>query len=189
MIPSYPHVDIGATGRRTAQLLQRIMSGDIQPCPLRFHCPMREDANGARTELGSMVERHATARTYETRKRVYAIGINGAFPYADIVEVGPGVLMTFDADTADYREIAETPAHDIWTHRHEVLNSHMTSAKTAEIAQGSNAHIGPLIIVEYADYSGSGVYGDATGLLSAFWEKGVRNACLGPLTVRRQGLI
>ena len=178
---TYPHVDIRATGRRAAELLQRTMTGDIHPSTLRFHQPMLEEANGGRTDLGPMIERHALARAYETRKGVYAVSINGAFPCADIAEVGPTVLVTCDGDCVEHRKIGSTLADDIWARRHEVLNTYMNSAQAAEEAKNWNASAGPLILADYADNPGSGAYGDATSLLSALFEAGVDNACFGPL--------
>ena len=104
---TYPHVDIRATGRRVAELLHRTMIGDIQPVTLRAHRPMLEETNGGRTDIGPMIERHAMARAYEARKGVYAISINGAFPCADIAEVGPTVLITCEGDPAPHLAIAE----------------------------------------------------------------------------------
>ncbi|MEH6523958.1 M81 family metallopeptidase [Sulfitobacter sp.] len=178
---TYPHVDVRATGRRAAELLQRTMTGDIAPQSLRFHRPMLEEANGGRTDIGPMIERHALARAYEARKGVYAISINGAFPCADIAEVGPTVLVTCDGDTPAHRHIGETLADDIWARRFEVLNTYVTSAEAAQTAKMWNSSAGPLIIADYADNPGAGAYGDATGLLSALLEAGVSNACFGPL--------
>lgn len=178
---TYPHVDMRATGRRTAQLLQRTMTGDIQPLTLRFHRPMLEEANGGRTDIGPMIERHALARAYEARKGVYAISINGAFPCADIAEVGPTVLVTCDGDRTEHRQIGDTLADDIWARRHEGLNSYMSSAEAADVARNWDGTANPLVVADYADNPGSGAYGDATGLLSALLEAGVENACFGPM--------
>ena len=178
---TYPHVDIRATGRRTAELLQRTMSGDIRPKTLRAHCPMLEEANGGRTDLGPMIERHALARAYETRKGVYAISINGAFPCADIDEVGPTVLVTCDGESPAHNQIARTLADDIWNRRHEVLNAYMTIPEATAAAAAWNGEAGPLVIADYADNPGSGAYGDATNLLAALIAADVTNACFGPL--------
>jgi len=178
---TYPHVDIRATGRRVAELLQRTMSGDIQPRTLRAHRPMLEEANGGRTDLGPMIDRHALARAFETRKGVFAISINGAFPCADIAEVGPTVLITCAGAAAPHQAIAETLADDIWDRRHEVLNSYVTCAEAAQSALQWRGGAGPLVIADYADNPGSGAYGDATGLLAALIDAKVENACFGPL--------
>jgi microcystin degradation protein MlrC len=178
---TYPHVDIRATGRRVAELLQRTMSRDIQPMTLRAHRPMLEEANGGRTDLGPMIERHALARAYEARKGVFAISINGAFPGADIAEVGPTVLVTCQGDTAAHCAIAETLADDIWTRRHDALNTYLTCSEAANTAAQWNGSAGPLVIADYADNPGAGAYGDATNLLAALIDAGVKDACFGPL--------
>ena len=178
---TYPHVDFRATGRRAAELLQRTMVGDIRPVTLLARRPMLEEANGGRTDVGPMTQRHAQARAYEARKGIYAISINGAFPGADIAEVGPTVLITCDGDTPDHRSIVEGLADDIWDRRHEALNTYLTSSQAADAASKWNAEAGPLVIADYADNPGAGGYGDATGLLGALLKAGARNACFGPL--------
>ena len=178
---TYPHVDMRATGRRTGELLHRLMSGDIHPVTLRFHVPMLEEANGGRTDIGPMIERHALARAFEARKGIYAISINGAFPCADIAEVGPTVLVTCDSDTPMHRAIGETLAQDIWGRRHEAINTYVTCAEAAEAAARWSGSAGPLVLADYADNPGAGAYGDATDLLSALLAAGVGDACFGPL--------
>ncbi len=93
------------------------ITGDIHPQTLRAHRPMLEEANGGRTDIGPMIERHAMARAFEARKGVYAVSINGAFPCADIAEVGPTVLVTAESGLAGAQEIAEEIADDIWQRR------------------------------------------------------------------------
>jgi microcystin degradation protein MlrC len=178
---TYPHVDFRATGRRVAELLHRTMQGDIRPRTLRAHRPMLEEANGGRTDLGPMIERHAMARAYETQKGIFAISINGAFPCADIAQVGPTVLLTSEGDAARHQAIAEEIADDIWRRRHHVLNQYLPVAEAAGIAAGWQSADGPLIIADYADNPGAGAYGDATALLGALLNARVSEACFGPL--------
>ena len=178
---TYPHLDFRATARRAAELLQRTMTGDISPITLRAHRPMLEEANGGRTDMGPMIARHAQARAFETRKGVYAISINGAFPCADIAEVGPTVLITCDGQSPAHQSIAEELAEDIWTRRREALNTYLTCDEAAKIALAWNGSAGPLVIADYADNPGSGAYGDATNLLAALLHAGIEDCCFGPL--------
>lgn len=178
---TYPHVDIRATGRRTAELLHRAMLGDIAPRTLRAHRPMLEEASGGRTDLGPMIDRHAMARAFEAKKDVFAISINAAFPCADIAEVGPTVLVTCQGDSAPHQAIAEDIADDIWARRHEALNTYLTVEEAASMAARWEGGDGPLVIADYADNPGSGAYGDATALLSSMLDAGVADACFGPL--------
>lgn len=178
---TYPHVDVRATGRRAAELLHRTITGDIAPRTLRAHRPMLEEANGGRTDLGPMIERHAMARAFEARKGVYAISINGAFPCADIAEVGPTVLITAEVDLPGAQAIAEEIADDIWACRNQPLNTYLTAPEAAQVARTWKPGSGPLIIADYADNPGSGAYGDATALLKALLDADIGNACFGPM--------
>jgi microcystin degradation protein MlrC len=178
---TYPHVDLRSTGRRAAELLQRTMLGDIAPQTLRAHRPMLEEANGGRTDIGPMIDRQALARAYEMRKGVYAISINGAFPCADIAEVGPTVLITCEGNPAAHQAIIEEIADDIWDKRHEALNSYLSVKDAAAIARDWIGDGGPLVIADYADNPGSGAYGDSTALLAALLSAGVTDACFGPM--------
>lgn len=178
---TYPHVDIRATGRRTAELLHRTMTGDIHPRTHRAHRPMLEEANGGRTDIGPMIDRHAMARAFEARKGVYAISINGAFPCADIAEVGPTVLIVGEDEHAPLAAIADELADDIWARRREALNHYLTPSEAADIAREWQPGGSPLVIADYADNPGSGAYGDAPALLEALLAAGVQEACFGPL--------
>lgn len=178
---TYPHVDLRATGRRCAELLQRTMMGEINPVTLRAHRPMLEEANAGRTDLGPMIERHAMARACEARKGVYAISVNGAFPCADIAEVGPTVLVTCEGNTDANQSIAETLADDIWDRRFEELNTYLSCSEAANTAKAWKGGAGPLVIADYADNPGSGAYGDATNLLAALLDAGIKDACFGAL--------
>jgi microcystin degradation protein MlrC len=178
---AYPHVDQRATAQRTVEILQRTMTGEIAPVTLRAHRPMLEEVNGGRTDIGPMIARHARARAHEAGDGVYAVSINGGFASADIAEVGPTVLVTCDGDTPARRAIAEGLADDIWDRRGEVLNTYMSCAEVAQIAQGWAGGTGPLVIADYADNPGAGAYGDSTALLAALLEAGVQDACFGPL--------
>lgn len=180
---TYPHIDMRATGIRAANLLHRTMAGEIAPGTLRAHRPMLEEVNGGRTDIGPMIDRHDLARSYEkTNEDVFAISINGAFPCADIADVGPTVLVTCQGNTESHQAIAEELADDIWVHRNDVLNTYYTvveAAGTAASWQTENS--GPMVVADYADNPGAGAYGDSTALLSALMDAQVTNACFGPL--------
>ncbi|NSX53762.1 M81 family metallopeptidase [Parasulfitobacter algicola] len=178
---TYPHVDIQATGQRTAELLHRTMVGEINPKTLRAYRPMLEEANGGRTDLGPMIERHAMARAAEARKGIYAVSINGAFPCADVPEVGPTVLVTAEAGLPGAQDIGEEIADDIWQRRNESLNTYIDVTEAAKLAKAWKTGSGPLVIADYADNPGSGAYGDATSLLGALLDAGVNDACFGPM--------
>lgn len=182
---TYPHTDMRATGRHAAELLQRAMNGEVRPRTLRVSRPLLEEANGGRTDCGPMVERLARARTFECETGVLAVSINGGFANADVAEVGPSVLVTFDGDAAAPLRFATEMADDLWARRSERLNQFLTVAEAAARCRAYAARKPPpqrpIVVADYADNPGGGAYGDATALLEALLAAGVQNACFGPV--------
>ena len=182
---TYPHIDMRATGRRTAELLHRAVAGDSHPVTLRAHRPMLEEANGGRTDFGPMIDRHSLGRACEARKGIYAVSINAGFPCADIAEVGPTVLVTAEQGVDGAQAIANEIADDIWERREEKLNHYLSVEEAAAQAAAWKPGAGPLVIADYADNPGSGSYGDSTALLAALLNDNVgaehANACFGPM--------
>ena len=178
---TYPHVDKRVTGRHAADLLQATLTGQIHPRTIRVGCPMLEEVNGARTDVGPMIARLQAARSREQRSDVHAISINGGFASADIAEVGPTVLVTGEGDMDAHREFAQGIIDDIWQRRDEVINDYLDVDTAAAIASRFDAGNGPLVIADYADNPGAGGYGDSTNLLQALLAADICNACFGPL--------
>jgi len=177
---TYPHVDMRDTARHAAGLLQRTMLGEIRPKTLLARRPMLEEVNGGRTDIGPMVGWISEARAHEKTVGALAVSINGAYPNADIPEIGPTVLVTYDGDPMPHRFFAENIAEKIWEARFEILNTFHTVQQAAEIA-GRYRGTQPLIIADYADNPGGGGYGDSTALLGALLAAGVEGACFGPM--------
>jgi microcystin degradation protein MlrC len=178
---TYPHIDMRATGRHAGDILQRTMAGEIHPQTVRVSRPMLEEVNGGRTDIGPMIERVAAACAYEEAADVFAVSINAGFASADVVEVGPTVLVTAQGDFTAHSAFAETIADDIWKRRFEVLNDYLSVAEAAAIAAHYAPIAGPLVIADYADNPGAGGYGDSTELLRALLEADVGDACFGPM--------
>ena len=178
---TYPHIDQRETACQAAQILQRSLAGDISPRTLRVTCPMLEEVNGGRTDIGPMVEWVRAARDWEQRDDVHAVSINGGFASADIAEAGPSVLVTASGDWQAHTDFANRIVVDMWDQRHRVLNDYLEVDAAAAIAARFNANDGPLVIADYADNPGAGAYGDATSLLAALLEAGISNACFGPM--------
>ena len=178
---TYPHVDIRQTARQAATILHRTMAAEIKPRTIRARRPMLEEVNGGRTDVGAMVGRLAKARDYETEPDVFAVSINGGFGLADIVEVGPTVLVTAQGDMDCHQRFAEAIADDIWARRFEIINTYLNAADAAAMCAAHDGIGGPLIVADYADNPGGGGYGDATNLLKAMLDARVMDACFGAL--------
>ncbi|SDP36554.1 M81 family metallopeptidase [Phyllobacterium sp. OV277] len=177
---TYPHIDMRDIAQHAGDLLHRTMMGEIQPKTFLVRRPMLEEANAGRTDVGPMVDWIDAARAHEQTPGALAVSINGAFPNADIPEVGPTVLVTYHGELAPHQRFAESIADQIWENRFDVLNTFYTVDEAAEIALHYRGDR-PMIIADYADNPGAGGYGDATTLLGSLLKVGVGEACFGPI--------
>jgi len=178
---TYPHIDMRQCAHQAGDILQRTMQGEIRPRTLRAHRPMLDEVNGGRTDVGPMIERVRQAVAYEQQPGVFAVSINAGFSNADIEDVGPTVLVTYEGNEDKHRHFAESLADDIWDKRFDVINYYMPVEEAAEIAKAHRRSKGPIIIADYADNPGGGGYGDSTNLLKALIEAGITDAAFGPM--------
>ena len=178
---TYPHVDMMACGIQAAEILHQTMAQKIKPRTLCVRRPMLEEVNGGRTDVGPMIERHAKAKIYEEHRDVFAVSINGGFGNADIAQVGPTVLVTFQGDPAPHLTFANEIADDIWARRKESLNEYLSVEDASGQALAHIGNDGPLVIADYSDNPGGGAYGDGTTLLAALLSAGVSDACFAPI--------
>ncbi len=181
---TYPHIDMRERAVQAGEILERAMKGEIEPRTLRVHRPMLDEVNGGRTDIGPMIERLEKCVAYEREPGVLAVSINAGFGNADIKDVGPTVLVTYDAKKGNvdkHQAFADNIAEDIWAKRHDVLNYYMPVEEAAAIARGYVRSSGPIIIADYADNPGGGGYGDSTNLLKAMLDAGIADAAFGPM--------
>lgn len=178
---TYPHIDMRECGRQAGDILERTMKGEIRPRTLRAHRPMLDEVNGGRTDVGPMIERVGKAIAYEKNPGVFAVSINAGFSNADIQDVGPTVLVTYQDNEEKHRAFAEGLAEDIWEKRFDVINNYMPVEEAASIAKAHRRSKGPIVIADYADNPGGGGYGDSTNLLKALLDAGITDAAFGPM--------
>ena len=175
---TYPHIDMRIAGRHAGELLHRTMAGEIKPHTLFVRPPMLEDVNGGRTDVGPLVPLMDRARAYENEPDVLAVSVNGAFPYADIDEIGPTITVTYSGDPEPHRLFAEEMAKAMWDMRHDLVNRFLSPEEAVASALGDDDR--PVVIADYADNPGAGGYGDATNLLRALIAADAE-ACMCPI--------
>ncbi|WP_374383077.1 M81 family metallopeptidase [Dongia sp.] len=181
---TYPHIDMRDRAVQAGEIMEKAMRGEVVPKTLRAHRPMLDEANGGRTDIGPMIERLEKCVAYEKEPGVLAVSINAGFGNADIQDVGPTVLVTYDAkqgNDAKHQAFAEAISDDIWEKRFDVLNYYMPVEEAAAIAKAYTRTGGPIIVADYADNPGGGGYGDSTNLLKAMLDAGITDAAFGPM--------
>ncbi len=175
---TYPHVDMAATGARTARLLERILA-EGRPAkgfrqipfliPLTAQCTLVEPAASLYAGL-------------EGRERgaVRSVSLAGGFPLADTPDCGPAALAYADDErsaAAAVTALAEAVLAARGRFAAGFLEPEEAVAHADRVAQPGR----PVIIADSCDNPGGGGNGDTTGLLRALAAARPQGAVLGLL--------
>ncbi len=174
---TYPHVDAYEVGREVAELVARAMHMDIRPRTVVARGAMLDGADHGRTTApGPMTEALALAKEFESERSVLAVSINAGFPWADIRETGPSVVVVGDGNDSRHAEIASVLIQHIYDNRERSTVETMSVADAVARMLKRGRKKGPIVVADFADNPGGGGYGDATGLLKGMLDAKLKDA-------------
>ncbi len=175
---TYPHVDMGATGARTAEHLDALLTQRTRwhaalrktdfLIPMNWGCTLVEPAGPLYRQLPQRVGGDVTA-----------LCLACGFPLADIAEVGPAVLAygrnaRAAEDAADALLEAVAACEDRFHGR--LYDPAEAAAAAVGLARRGRR---PVILADTQDNPGGGGPGDTTGVLRALVEAGAEEAVVG----------
>lgn len=185
---TYPHIDHADCAQRAAQvlarLLQRRRGQNGRPTRTALLCPpMLDAADHGRTDppgpMNGLIEQ---ARALRAHPDVVAAGLTIGFPWADIPEAGPAVLVSVLAESAASPAALARPLADgLWTSRHATQLAFASPAQAMELARKGRPGDRPLVLADFADNPAGGAYGDSPNLLRAMLAAGLGNAAFATL--------
>ena len=177
---TYPHIDMYERAWQAAELLDKAMAGVITPVCAVARRPILYALDGGRTTSPPFREMLRRGDAIEAAGDALVVSVQAGFSSADVHDIGPSVAVT-----ANCRIQAQATAEELmdyaWEQRHfssisfTPLAEAMARAKAGEADAGGIAGGKPLVISDYSDNPGSGAYGDATNLLRAVLDAGLRN--------------
>jgi microcystin degradation protein MlrC len=177
---TYPHIDMYERSWQGAELLQKAMDGEITPVCAVARRPILYALDGGRTSSPPFKELLRRADAIEAAGDALVVSIQAGFSSADVHDIGPSVVVTAN-DRAKAQAVAEEMMDYAWEQRH-FSSIHMTplaeaiaKAKAGEASAGGLSGGKPLVISDYSDNPGGGAYGDATNLLRAVLDAGLKN--------------
>ena len=172
---TYPEVDQAARGRECADVLERILNQGLRPTMALHPIPLVWGQNQV-TAHSPMKEAIEELHRIEARPGVVCGSIATCFPLADIPDMGASVYIVTDDDPALAQACADELGAWIFERRADWY-SHTPSTREALILAEENAKF-PVIFSDRSDNPGGGSPGDSTGMLRAFIEAGLDEACL-----------
>lgn len=178
-----PHVDHRETARRAGALLARAMESGRLPVSVVARAPTLVGFDRGRTHTGHgpMIDALREAeRLEEEAPGVLAVSVNGGYSHADVLDAGPCVIVTGEAEPEVLRRHAVALMAMGFRRRAEET-VRLATVEEAVAAMREGAGGGPVVVADYTDAPGGGAYGDATVLLRAMIEAGLTNAAFGAI--------
>ncbi len=160
-----PHVDVQSTGRRSAEVLRKILLAGAKPTIAWQPVPVVLPAEVANSEEPGNVAavRKAKLLQYEQQPRVLAAGVATVQPWLDVPQLGSAVVIVTDNDPALARDICQELAADLWQARQQYL------PKLTELPEAIQAALhgdGLTVLSDSADATTSGSVGNGTAFLA-----------------------
>jgi microcystin degradation protein MlrC len=164
---TYPHEDMGATGKTTVELLARTLRGDVRPTMHVERLPLYPSIPSQHTRDGPMADVMATARRLEERDGVLKVNVFPGFYGADVPENVFSIVTVTDDDSDLARSVGRELGERVWADRDVFLPDALDASDAVMRAEdmleaGVDA---PVVLAEVADNPGGGAPGDETTLL------------------------
>jgi microcystin degradation protein MlrC len=170
----YPHIDMGDRGREAAEIMSRMLKGDLKPALAYRQLPLITMPPKQCTFIEPMKTLLQKAHALEAEPGVVNVTLAMGFPFADIRDAGVVVLVTSDNDAALAHQKAEEMARAIWEVRDDF---NVTLTPVSEAIAYSRSHPDDLVVLaDGSDNPGGGGPCDGTVILRQFIEEKVESA-------------
>jgi len=177
---TYPHIDLYERGYEAAELAHKIAIGRIIPTMALKKLPFWPITQKQVTSRPPMSEIYTKAFELETMDEVLVVSVATGFPWADIEEMGFGVVITTDNDAPLAEHLVEEFAEFFWERRGDFL---YTPTPVDEAVQRAiDAPEGPIILADISDNPGGGTPCDGTVLLKSLLDHNAQNVALAIIT-------
>ena len=173
---SCPHLDQKQRGLEAADLMAKMLRGEVRPVGHMETPPMcinitrqhtdKEPAVGIRKDLESVLERPGIIAGS------FALG----FPYANVHEMGMSFIAYSDGDPAAAKEAAVWMAERAWAQREKYLVDATEPEDAVRIAAASPKR--PVVLNDIGDNVGGGSAADSTFLLHEAYRQHARGMAI-----------
>jgi microcystin degradation protein MlrC len=173
---TYPHVDMAERGREAADLIVRTIRGEVQPVSAIRKIPLIWSAECQVTAHPPMDEAMRQVFAAEERPGILSVTLATGFPWADVSNMGPSVIVIADGDLALAQRTADEIGDWIWERREQWYQDPLTLEQALSAGRKTGRY--PLILADMADNTGGGAPGDSTAVLRAFIEQDIEDALM-----------
>ena len=174
-----PH-DPRATGQKAAQVMFRLLRGEIEPTMRWRKIPMITPQDQFLTAQGPMKQWFDLAREMEQRSGVIDVSPYPMQPWLDVAEGGWSVVVHTDQDSQLAESIAAEMAQRAWEMRDQFWVSERVAPAEA-VRRAADADRGLIILSDTGDSVYGGAPGDSTVILRQLLDQQVNGTALVPV--------
>jgi len=156
----YPHTDIEIVARQLFAILERTLTGEIEPVMAVYDCRLISIFHPHRQPLRGIVDR---MKAMEGNDGVLAVSFGHGFPWGDVADVGAKMLVVTDRDQQKADHIAESFGREIYSAREQMRGAYLSVDEALDRAlEAKNA---PVVLADVSDNAGGGAPGGSTFIL------------------------
>lgn len=174
-----PH-DPYDTGRIGAELLLRIVAGEVKPVTAWRKIPLLSHQEQFLTSKGPMKQWFDRARAMEADPRVLQASNYPMQPWLDVAEGGWSTVVVTDDDQALAERLADELADLAWSLRAEFQKKEAVSIDDA-VRMADRAEKGVVVLSDTGDTVFGGSAGDSNLILEAILRLGIQGRAIIPL--------
>jgi microcystin degradation protein MlrC len=159
-----PHVDQRQRGKQAADILIRALRKEIRPVQALAKPPVIVNIMVHDTAEEPLRGFMAAARKIEEKPGIMAVSLLPGFPYADVPQMGPAIIVVADGNRNLAQDEADRFGDELWQARDRLVDR-LPDAPSA-VAQALRADRLPVVLVDTGDNVGGGSAGDGTVILA-----------------------
>jgi microcystin degradation protein MlrC len=167
----YPHTDFDERAEELYELGIRAANGDVSPQMIFYRLPMAGIFYTTLPGVGRAVE---AAKALEKEPGVLSVSLVHGFAWADIAEMGAGVVVVTDGERPSGLQEASAIAQTFYAAREETRGLRRGVADVLAAVEGAKASSQPVVIADACDNAGGGAGSDSTFILKAVLDQGLK---------------
>jgi microcystin degradation protein MlrC len=176
---TYPHIDMGETGRRAGRTLARALDGGVAPVIVWDSRPMMTSTLVHTPSRQPMKDIMDMAMGAEASGAVLNASVFGGFPHADIPHISCSAVVVCDRRPEPGRALAERLMEMAWQQRAAFL--YQGAPLADQIGRARALGEGPIVLVDHGDNTASGGTQDVMSVIDEVVRQGLDDVVAGPI--------
>jgi microcystin degradation protein MlrC len=172
----YPHTDVLERAYELVDLCAAQVEGRVHPVAASVDCEMIVTMHTTQEPARGFVDR---IKALEGKDGILSISVSHGFAWGDTPHMGTQVLVYANGDVAKAAQLARRLADELIALREDLAVTMPDIDRALDMALAFEG--GPVVMADGADNPGGGAAGDSTFILRRMLERGIGNACIGPI--------